>query len=55
MKIRLRHSVYWLAVAVGIVPILFAIAGSSLHDRLEPAYGWLRSWTHQDRYGRFND
>jgi hypothetical protein len=52
MKIRLRHGIYWAVVAIGIVPILFAVSGTWLNDHLEPLYGKLRSWTHQDRYGR---
>lgn len=52
MKIRLRHGIYWVAVAFGLPLILFAIAGTWLNERLEPQYGKLRRWTHQDKYGR---
>jgi hypothetical protein len=54
MKNKLRHSLYWVAVGVGLPFILFAIGGTELNERLEPLYGKFRSWTHQDRYGRRN-
>lgn len=52
MRIKLRHGLYWVAVAFGLPLILFAIGGIWLNDHLEPLYGKLRSWTYRDRYGR---
>lgn len=52
MKNRLRHGLYWVAVAFGLPLILFAIAGHWTHEHLQPVYMRLRRWTHQDRYGR---
>jgi hypothetical protein len=54
VKTRLRHGIYWVAVAFGLPLILFAAAGSLLNDYLEPLYGKLRTWTHQDRYMRLS-
>lgn len=52
MKTRLRHSVYWIAVALSLPLALFAIAGAWLSEHLEPLYGRLRRWAYQERYYR---
>lgn len=54
MKNRLRHSVYWLAVAVGFVPAVITVAAERAGKWMERKYFKLRRWTHQDKYGRFD-